>query len=119
MENFNSLSFVGLAEPRLLLLAFVPIVGTLTLLRSTTYLAPFATVGNLLFLVAFLGAISISVHSHPPKLADTHAFTGLSGIASFFGTSVFAFSAHPQVVAIEQFTQDKAGYAKVREFVSA
>lgn len=96
MENFNSLPGVGLGHKQLLLLGFVPIVSILTLLRSTTYLAPAAHLGNFLFLFAYIAAISISLNSHPPSFESAQPFTGVSGLASFFGTSVFAFSAHPQ-----------------------
>jgi amino acid permease len=72
------------------------VVLVLTLLKSTTYLAPTAYIGNFCFVVAVLGVWVIGFTDHPPSFHGTVA-TDVDGIAPFFGIACFAFSAHPQV----------------------
>jgi proton-coupled amino acid transporter len=88
------------------------LVLVLSLLKTTTYLAPTAYVGNFCFVVGIIGVWYIGFSDHPPSFKNTVA-VDWSGIPSFFGIACFAFSAHPQVVVLEQAARDKPGYIKI------
>eukprot|EP00298_Acanthocystis_sp_HF-20_P022682 c30764_g1_i1.p1 GENE.c30764_g1_i1~~c30764_g1_i1.p1 ORF type:complete len:462 (+),score=137.69 c30764_g1_i1:24-1388(+) len=82
--------------------AIFPVLVVLSLVRSTSSLAPLASLGNLLFILAlilmiYFGATQTSPSANEFKIAD---FTYFS---NFFGVSIFAFTAHIQIMSIEDF----------------
>ena len=48
-----------------------------------------------------------------PTLAGRVGATDIAGFAQFFGVALYMFSAHSEVMAIEQFVADKEGFPKV------
>jgi len=85
------------------MLAIFPLLGVLTSLRSTASLEPLAAFGNIVFLVSFVIVMVFGFGTAEVSLEGTSAATGIAGLASFFGLSLFAFSAQSECMSVEQF----------------
>jgi amino acid permease len=112
----------------IILICMTPIFCLLACLRSTQSLEVTSTFGNLCFLFSFIMMLVLGALVSPPSLGKVTptglenfpasergyfnldkavAQNGVGGFAQFFGLSIFAFSAHSEIMCIEQFLPPK------------
>mmetsp|Transcript_3019 Transcript_3019/g.4480 ORF Transcript_3019/g.4480 Transcript_3019/m.4480 type:complete len:422 (+) Transcript_3019:30-1295(+) len=95
------------------LMALMPVLIALALIRDAKLFGPTSHIGNAALVLAISTVFWFGFSESPPRSVGSYEQFKFSGLPIFFGIGVYTFSAHCEVVSIEQVMTKREDFLSV------